>query len=216
MYITAADLAQCDAVKCPDCPDRLNAINPPLASPSSATPQSMGGMSPIGSQPRRTHSAPAIQRNPNARVGGHSPAPNMAFGPFQPPFRMLPSQNMSILNSSPSMNPYEDGDPYQPINSFPLGLGGEFNVQSSDNPEYNVEESSGYAALYTGNNVPMGSGYTEPNIFTPNSAPPGAANAGYYQPSSQQMPTPMQATLQTYTLPNAPFGYPDNVYDNVL
>jgi hypothetical protein len=211
MYITAADLAQCDPNECLDCPDRLNPIDPLLASPSSATPQPIGGISPIGSQPRRTHSVPANQRKPSERFGGYSPAPNMAFGPSQPPVRILPSQNVITLSNSTSINPYEGGDPYQSINSFPLGVGGEFELQSSG---YNVEEDSRSVALYTGNDIPMGNGYIEPNLHIPNPIPPGTTDAWYYQPSSQQMPTQaLQATPQTYTIPNAPFGYPGNVYN---
>jgi hypothetical protein len=215
MYITATDLAQCDPDECLDCPDRMNPINPLLASPNSATPQSIGGISSIGSQPRRTHSTPANQRKPSERVGGHSPAPNMAFGPSRPPFRILPSQNVLTLSNATSINPYEGGgvggDPYQSINSFPLGVGGEFDVQPS---AYSAEENSGSVALYTDHDIPMGSGYIGPNFHIPNPIPPATADAWYYQPSSQQMPTQaLQATPQTYTIPNAPFGYADNVYN---
>jgi hypothetical protein len=211
MYITAVDLAQCDPDECLNCPDRLNPINPLLASPSSATPQSIGGISPVGSQPRRTHSSPTNQRKPSERFGGYSPAPNMAFGLSQPPLRILPSQNVITLSNSTSINPYEGGGPYQSINSFPLGVGGEFDVQSSD---YNVEEDSGSVALYTGNDIPMRNGYIEPNLHIPNPIPPGTADAWYDQPWSQQMPTQaLQATPQTYTIPNAPFGYPGNSYN---
>jgi hypothetical protein len=186
MYITATNLAQCDPVECLDCPDRLNPINPPLASPSCATSQLIGGISPFGSQPRQTHSVSANQRKPSERVGGDSPVPNMTFGPFQPPRRILPSQNVITLSNSPSINPYKGGDPYQSNNLFQLGVGGGFDTQSSD---YNGVENFGSVAPYAG-------------------------NAWYYQSSSQQMPTQaQQATPQTYTTPNAPLGYPDNLYN---
>jgi hypothetical protein len=135
----------------------------------------------------------------------------MAFGPSQPPLRILPSQNVITSSNSTSINPYDGGDPYQSIDSFRVGVGGEFDVQSSG---YSVEENSGSVALYTGNDIPMGSRYIEPNLHIPNSIPPGTADAWYCQPSSQQMPTKaLQATPQTYTIPTAPFGYPDNVYN---
>jgi len=184
--ITATDLAQCDPDACLDCPDRMNPITPLLASPSSATPQSIGGISSIGSQHQRIHSAPANQRKSNERVGGYSPAPNMAFGPFQPPLRILPSQNVISSRNSTSINPYEGGDPHQAINSFPLGVGDDFDFQSSG---HSVEENSGPAALCTNNDISMGSEYIEPNLHIPNPIPSGTVDTWYCQPSSQQMPT---------------------------
>jgi hypothetical protein len=100
----------------------------------------------------------------------------MAFGLSKPPLRILPSQNVITLSNSTSINPYKGGDPYQSINSFPLGVGGEFDVHSSD---YNVEEDSGSLALCTGNDISMGNGYIEPNLHIPNPIPTGTADAWY-------------------------------------
>jgi len=135
----------------------------------------------------------------------------MAFGPSQPPLRILPSQNVISSSNSTSINPYEGGDPHQAINSFPLGVGDDFDFQSSG---YSVEENSGPAALCTNNDISMGSEYIEPNLHIPNPIPSGTVDTWYCQPSSQQMPTQaLQATPQTYTIPNAPFGYPGNVFN---
>jgi hypothetical protein len=97
------------------------------------------------------------------------------------------------------------------MNLFPFGVRGEFDVQSS---AHGLEENSGSVTLYTGNDISMGSQYIEPNLHIPNPISPSTVDTWYCPPSSQQMPTrALQATPQTYTIPTAPFGYPDNVYN---